>query len=123
MTIFVNFFKKIFVKILKCIELTPRIDYEKFQRLVQEQEEDGTRGVYKYSVWLSYIILCIRGRLVGKSPESEISFLVLIIIYRSFSSTDYTMPTPPWAVFGSTERGFDPEMRRVHRKKKADPDG
>merc|ERR1719471_1114161 len=66
------------------MENVPWNDYKKFQLLVQEQEEDGT---------------------------------------RSFSSTDYTMPTPPWAVFGSTERGFDPEMRRVHRKKKADPDG
>ena len=32
------------------------------------------------------------------------------------------MPTPRWAVFGSSERGFDPEMKRVHRKKKSDPE-
>ena len=74
-------------------------------------------------VQLSYVNLRIRGT-IGKSPESAISFFTFsYIIYRSFSSTDYTMPTPPWAVFGSTERGFDPEMQRVHRKKKVDPDG
>ena len=37
---------------------------------------------------------------------------------ETFASTDYMAETPDWAVFGSTERGFDPEMTRFHRKNK-----
>ena len=40
---------------------------------------------------------------------------------KNFESTDYMVPTPEWAVYGSTERGFDPAEKRFHRKsKKAD---
>ena len=37
---------------------------------------------------------------------------------KTFSSTDYMEPTPEWAVFGSNERGFDPDQTRFHRKSK-----
>ena len=35
-----------------------------------------------------------------------------------FSSLDYSVETPTWAVYGSEERGFDPEMKRHHRNRK-----
>jgi len=42
---------------------------------------------------------------------------------HTFKATDYMEETPQWAVFGSQERGFDPDQTRFHRKsKKADKD-
>jgi tRNA wybutosine-synthesizing protein 1 len=38
-----------------------------------------------------------------------------------FSSQDYLMPTPDWAVFGHSQRGFDPVETRVERKPTAAP--
>jgi len=35
-----------------------------------------------------------------------------------FSDIDYMAPTPPWAVFGDANRGFDPEETRWKRNKK-----
>jgi tRNA wybutosine-synthesizing protein 1 len=32
---------------------------------------------------------------------------------------DYLSPTPEWAIFGSEERGFDPNEKRFHRKNKS----
>ena len=40
---------------------------------------------------------------------------------RTFSSADYMLPTPDWAVFGSMEQGFDPTMNRFYRKGKKQP--
>lgn len=37
---------------------------------------------------------------------------------QTFSALDYMAETPNWAVFGSEERGFDPEEKRFHRKSK-----
>ncbi len=37
---------------------------------------------------------------------------------ETFDALDYAAETPAWAVFGATERGFDPEETRFHRKKK-----
>ena len=39
---------------------------------------------------------------------------------QSFTSLDYTAPTPAWAVFGATEQGFDPREKRWFRKGKAE---
>ena len=64
------------------IELHPRIDYEEFQRLVQEQEEDETRRVYEYSVCLSYISLCIRGRYVRVQSLKYRSYLLFTGPFR-----------------------------------------
>lgn len=36
---------------------------------------------------------------------------------QTFSATDYMSETPSWAVFGSSERGFDPEQTRFHRNR------
>ena len=36
---------------------------------------------------------------------------------RAFTATDYMEKTPPWAVFGATEHGFDPCEERFYRKK------
>ncbi|CAG0887801.1 unnamed protein product [Darwinula stevensoni] len=36
--------------------------------------------------------------------------------FKSFTSLDYTARTPPWALYASTERGFDPQETR-HRGK------
>lgn len=36
---------------------------------------------------------------------------------ETFSSCDYMAKTPSWAVFGATERGFDPQETRFYRKK------
>ncbi|XP_059163197.1 S-adenosyl-L-methionine-dependent tRNA 4-demethylwyosine synthase TYW1-like [Physella acuta] len=38
---------------------------------------------------------------------------------ETFSSLDYMAPTPGWAVYGSTEKGFDPDETRFFRKKKS----
>lgn len=35
---------------------------------------------------------------------------------QTFTSADYTAPTPQWAVFGARERGFDPEDTRFQRR-------
>eukprot|EP00794_Sanderia_malayensis_P013967 gene13967-15424_t len=35
-----------------------------------------------------------------------------------FTDIDYMAKTPHWAVFGDTQRGFDPQETRWHRKKK-----
>ena len=35
----------------------------------------------------------------------------------SFTSTDYMAPTPPWAVYKSEARGFDPKESRWKRTK------
>ncbi|CAI5536839.1 unnamed protein product [Closterium sp. Naga37s-1] len=46
-------------------------------------------------------------------------FHQLVASGQPFSSTDYMAPTPPWAVFGAKEAGFDPQETRVRREKKA----
>ena len=33
----------------------------------------------------------------------------------TLSSVDYMLPTPCWAVYGSSEEGFDPGQQRVRR--------
>ncbi|NWR52325.1 TYW1 synthase, partial [Regulus satrapa] len=38
---------------------------------------------------------------------------------RTFTAADYTARTPPWALFGARERGFDPLDVRFQRKNKA----
>lgn len=35
-----------------------------------------------------------------------------------FDALDYALETPEWALFGSKERGFDPEEKRFHRNNK-----
>ncbi|XP_041350562.1 S-adenosyl-L-methionine-dependent tRNA 4-demethylwyosine synthase TYW1-like [Gigantopelta aegis] len=37
---------------------------------------------------------------------------------KKFTAKDYMAKTPHWAVYGATERGFDPQETRFHRKKK-----
>ncbi|XP_034276880.1 S-adenosyl-L-methionine-dependent tRNA 4-demethylwyosine synthase TYW1-like isoform X2 [Pantherophis guttatus] len=37
---------------------------------------------------------------------------------KTFTSADYVALTPPWAVFGAQERGFDPTDTRFQRKNK-----
>jgi len=39
---------------------------------------------------------------------------------RTFTAEDYMAPTPDWASFGSSARGFDPAETRFYRKKKAE---
>ncbi|CAH1405380.1 unnamed protein product [Nezara viridula] len=41
----------------------------------------------------------------------------------TFSSLDYVCPTPDWAVFGASERGFDPRETRWFRKNNKDISG
>ena len=36
---------------------------------------------------------------------------------KTFSAMDYMAVTPDWAVFGHSQRGFDPQETRWHRKK------
>ena len=38
----------------------------------------------------------------------------------TFTSTDYMLPTPDWAVYQSPERGFDPIENRWKRNKKGE---
>ncbi|XP_067680903.1 S-adenosyl-L-methionine-dependent tRNA 4-demethylwyosine synthase TYW1-like isoform X2 [Haliotis asinina] len=42
---------------------------------------------------------------------------------KTFTAEDYMAPTPHWAVFGASERGFDPVETRFHRKKQKDISG
>lgn len=37
----------------------------------------------------------------------------------TFGAQDYMARTPPWAVFGARERGFDPKDTRYQRKNKS----
>lgn len=46
-------------------------------------------------------------------------FLELSDKGEPFTSLDYMAPTPDWAVFGSTQKGFDPNEERFFRKKGA----
>ena len=36
----------------------------------------------------------------------------------TFTTMDYAAPTPPWAVYGAEEEGFDPAETRWRRKQK-----
>ncbi|XP_036897624.1 S-adenosyl-L-methionine-dependent tRNA 4-demethylwyosine synthase TYW1 isoform X2 [Sturnira hondurensis] len=38
---------------------------------------------------------------------------------KTFCAEDYMAKTPPWALFGASERGFDPKDRRYQRKNKS----
>ncbi|XP_058425466.1 S-adenosyl-L-methionine-dependent tRNA 4-demethylwyosine synthase TYW1 isoform X1 [Diceros bicornis minor] len=38
---------------------------------------------------------------------------------KTFSAEDYMAKTPPWALFGASERGFDPKDTRYQRKNKS----
>uniref|UniRef100_A0A8C5TA81 tRNA 4-demethylwyosine synthase (AdoMet-dependent) n=1 Tax=Malurus cyaneus samueli TaxID=2593467 RepID=A0A8C5TA81_9PASS len=38
---------------------------------------------------------------------------------RTFTAAEYTARTPPWALFGAAERGFDPSDVRFQRRNKA----
>jgi tRNA wybutosine-synthesizing protein 1 len=40
-------------------------------------------------------------------------FQDLVASGTPFTVADYILPTPQWAVFGSSERGFDPEENRM----------
>lgn len=46
-------------------------------------------------------------------------FIRLQAAGKPFTSLDYMLPTPDWALWGSSERGFDPQEQRVRRKGKA----
>lgn len=39
---------------------------------------------------------------------------------ETFTGLDYALETPAWAVYGSTERGFDPRETRWRRKGKVE---
>ncbi|NWR09691.1 TYW1 synthase, partial [Paradoxornis webbianus] len=62
----------------------------------------------EWRTWIDY------GRfqeLVGEYEQSGGS--------RTFTAAEYTARTPPWALFGARERGFDPSDVRFQRKNKA----
>lgn len=42
---------------------------------------------------------------------------------KMFTSLDYMAPTPPWAIFGADEMGFDPSDTRWYRKNRKDISG
>ena len=42
----------------------------------------------------------------------------LIASEKEFSSMDYIAPTPSWAIFGDSNKGFDPSEVRFRRKQK-----
>jgi len=44
-------------------------------------------------------------------------FHELIKSRKDFTAVDYMEPTPPWALVGAKERGFDPEQMRFRRNK------
>jgi len=50
-------------------------------------------------------------------------FNELALSGSNFSSVDYMLETPTWAVYGANEKGFDPEDNRFMRKKKKAPGG
>jgi hypothetical protein len=43
-------------------------------------------------------------------------FELIKLVFYLFVLQDYMFKTPSWAVFGASERGFDPVERRWHRK-------
>lgn len=49
-------------------------------------------------------------------PEAVRSaFGIQVESKQPFTSVDYMAPTPSWAVYGSTEAGFDPGETRVRK--------
>jgi len=50
-------------------------------------------------------------------------FHELVISGQPFTSIDYLAETPKWALYGSNERGFDPEEERFKRTKPKPPTG
>lgn len=50
-------------------------------------------------------------------------FHELIRSGKEFSSLDYVAESPPWAVFGAKEQGFDPDDQRWFRKNRKDISG
>lgn len=73
------------------------IDYDKFNELIAA-----------YYVEKEKVSLAESKK--GKGEEVK-------VVPFSFSSTDYMAPTPPWAVYQSVERGFDPVESRWKRTK------
>lgn len=83
-------------KFLKNGQWNTWIDYEKFHELMKEYYLSD--GIVKSSIFFETLLT---GIYTGKA---------------TFTSEDYMAATPDWAVFGSSQRGFDPEENRWHRK-------
>ncbi|KAL8427788.1 hypothetical protein ACSSS7_007523 [Eimeria intestinalis] len=62
----------------------------------QQQQQHGTN-----SSSTSCVVSCLSQALGGSAD---------------FSGTDYSAATPPWAIVGSEQRGFDPHQKRVLNK-------
>lgn len=73
------------------------IDYDKFNGLIAQYYADKASS--------------------GESKASDESEGKEAIKPFSFTSTDYMAPTPPWAVYKSDARGFDPNESRWKRTK------
>lgn len=61
---------------------------------------DPVNGQISWNTWIDYD-----------------KFSSLVNSGKPFSSQDYVARTPDWAVYGSKERGFDPEEQRHYRQK------
>ena len=57
-------------------------------------------------MYITTYVLCIQNMAYMESGKSKV-----------FSAMDYMAVTPDWAVFGHSQRGFDPQETRWYRKK------
>lgn len=60
----------------------------------------------KWHTWIDYSKF---NQLINEYYQSEGT--------KTFSSLDYISPTPEWAVYGASERGFNPNDTRFRRNK------
>jgi tRNA wybutosine-synthesizing protein 1 len=92
-----------------CSVLLARVD----QFTGTEEEEDSTTvaGQPRRQRWRTWIDYDKFHELAARHAQDE-SF--------TFQVSDYTAPTPSWALFGASEEGFDPTETR-HRKKHKHP--
>ena len=68
-----------------------------------------TGQVVQWNTWIDYDKFHELAKRQAKDPDSPSS---------SFSVRDYTAPTPPWALFGGKEHGFDPTETRYRKRHK-----
>lgn len=60
---------------------------------------------------------CVEGDIIAVAPVTWCYGFVqeLIGSGRPFSTAEYMLPTPEWAVYGAPEQGFDPQEVRVRK--------
>jgi tRNA wybutosine-synthesizing protein 1 len=85
------------------------INYAKFHELVKRYYE--TDGVESFTALVSW-----NGMQIYNLNYTCLLTLLKCKLYYYYVEQDYTEKSPSWSVYGSEERGFDPEETRWMRK-------